>query len=344
MSGYAGELKKAYLATGVGSMPHGTARSAVECVFDTFTRHIPFWPQLPKRSFLENMYVQFSGRLPGLKIDEQARRVWLKTDDAAYAEELEECFKRCEAKDEDHFALTRAEAEGLFAMSERLLGTGWQGWVKAQAIGPISLGLSLTDEKNRPILFNAEMSELLPAVLALKAGWVIGRLKLGADTKVIIFIDEPYLVAIGTSGCSLSRETIIGKIDQVVEAIHAKGALAGIHCCGNTDWELVMATKIDILNFDAYGYFDKLTLYEKPLAAFLARGGIFAPGIVPATDEVDDAALGDRLFEILRRRRDCFSNGALVTPSCGLSGLHEDAAVRALRLCAGLAERMSRGF
>ena len=29
----------------------------------------------------------------------------------------------------------------------------------------------------------------------------------------------------------------------------------GIHCCGNTDWSLLLNAPIDILSFDSYGFF-----------------------------------------------------------------------------------------
>ena len=55
----------------------------------------------------------------------------------------------------------------------------------------------------------------------------------------------------------------------------------GIHCCGNTDWSLLLNAPIDILSFDSYGYFESLRLYDRALAQYLARGGWLAWGLVP---------------------------------------------------------------
>lgn len=240
----------------------------------------------------------------------------------------------------DYFEITPSYAQGLYFLSDRLKELQWQGWVKAQVIGPLSLGLSLLDENKNPILYNAELDGLLPLFLSFKASWIIRQLKVCEKTKIIIFIDEPYLVAVGTSQCSLSRKAIIDKINQVVGVIHDNGAVAGLHCCGNTDWELVMATDIDILNFDAYGYFDKLLLYEHALASFLKRGCILALGIVPNNEDILKEALSDELFEVLKENKKILANGALITTSCGCSGMTEKLAGKAHGLCAELAERL----
>jgi hypothetical protein len=64
-----------------------------------------------------------------------------------------------------------------------------------------------------------------------------------------------------------------GLPQEVVDAIHADGGLAGIHVCANTDWSLVLESGADIVNFDAYAYFDRFILYgESQIRDFLAAG------------------------------------------------------------------------
>ncbi len=344
MSGFLSEIKNNFLATSVGSLSFQDSGSAVNFVFDTFANHIPFWPQMPQRSFYENMYVQFSQKLPGVRIDEAQKSIGVNTQGQTFIAELEECFNKYQAADLDYFAISPSYAQGLYLFSKRLMGLNWQGWVKAQVIGPLSLGLSLLDENKNPILYHTELAELLPLFLALKASWIVKQIKVHAKTKIIIFIDEPYLVAMGTSQCSLRPEAIVEKINHMVGVIHDSGALAGLHCCGNTDWELVMATDIDILNFDAYGYLDKLVLYEKSLASFLRKGRILALGIVPNNNDLLKDDLGDYLLQILRKRPHLLKNGALITTSCGCSALSQDLTAKAHSLCVELAERLRKEF
>jgi len=344
MTGFLSDIKNNFLATGVGSLPFKGPKAALNFVFDDLSYHIPFWPQLPQSSFYENMYVQFSEQIPGIHIDEEQRSIWVDTASPGYMGELEECFNKCQVSDVGYFAISRKSAESLYLFSLRLMALSWQGWVKAQIIGPFSLGLSLLDEKKNPILYNAELSELLPLILSLKAAWLIKQIKAHAKTKMIIVIDEPYLVAVGTSQCSTPKEAIVDKINQMARVIHDNGACVGLHCCGNTDWEMVMSMDIDILNFDAYGFMDKLFLYEKALDAFLKKGRIPAIGIVPNNDELLREGLQERLFDILKKRASLFKNGALITTSCGCSALSEELTRKAFGMCVSLAERLRGEF
>jgi len=344
MNGLLSGIKNNFLATGVGSLPHEEPSAAVDLVFKVLSHHIPFWPQLPRRSFCENMYAQFSEKLPGVVVREREKAIMVMTQGQEFTDSLEDCFDKCNAGDVDSFAIGRPYAEGLYAFSNRLMELNWQGWVKAQIIGPFSLGLSLLDENKNPILYHPELTQLLPMFLSLKASWIIQQIKVNARTKIIIFIDELYLVAVGTSQNTLPRREIIDKINTVIDVVHANGALAGIHCCGNTDWDLVMATRIDILNFDAYGYLEKILLYEKTLSSFLKNGGIPAFGIVPTSDDIGQDGLAEHLFKKLTEHKQILANGALITPSCGSSGMSEDSAGKTLKISVELAERLRREF
>lgn len=344
MSSILKDLHKNFLATGVGSLSIADPQAAVDSVLGSFQKHIPFWPQLPRRSFCENMYVQFTENLPGICVDEVKKSVWVDTRKDDYLEKFERCFHNIQASEVDYFSISRLYAEGLYVLTERLMAAGWDQWVKAQLIGPVSLGLTLLDENKNPVVYNPDLFELLGGFLALKSAWLIRQLRVTGRTKIIIFIDEPYLVAVGTSQCALPKEKIAEKINQVVGVIHENGALAGLHCCGNTDWELVLDTGIDILNFDAYGYLDKLLLYDKAVDRFLKRGGIPAVGIIPNNEDIESVGLMDRIWQELMNHRELLANGALVTTSCGCNGLSVALTAEAFTACTQLAERLNTYF
>ncbi len=335
-------LRHRFLATGVGSLSQQDPKEAVDLVLDVLGQHVPFWPQLPRADFRENMYVQFCEQLPGAVVDLAGKTIRMDLQQDRYPEDLEACFQNIQEGNLDYFSISRDVAAGLYGLTDRLSEASWQGMVKGQLIGPLSLALSLLDEKKQPILYNAELREILPSYLAMKAAWLVRQLKVHSRTEVIVFVDEPYLVAVGTNQCSLPKRDIIAMINRVVEAIHADGAMAGLHCCGNTDWGLVMETDIDILNFDAYGYGDKFFLYGKSVTEFLKKGGIPALGIVPNTGELLGKDVVEDAWKRLAPYRKFLENGALITTSCGCSGLAEDLTRRALASCVDVARRLEK--
>jgi len=125
-----------------------------------------------------------------------------------------------------------------------------------------------------------------------------------------------------------------------MDAVHQAGGLAGIHVCANTDWSLVLSTPIDILSFDAYGFFDRIVLFRDELLRFLEKGKVIAWGIVPtmnASDILAEDAMGlvDRWRGYVRELGadpELVTRQALITPSCGTGLLSLELCTRVLSL------------
>ena len=321
--------KRKFFATAIGSVPHKNAKEITAKILKNFTE-IPFWPQLPKRSFLENMYTQYIEGFPGVVIDDVNSTLHINTS-GDFMKELELSYQKVLDGNQESFSMSKDRAEGFYEFLDLLEKNCPEtlSFAKGHITGPISFGLSVTDEKKKPIFYNNELSELLPKILALKAKWQIKEIK-KASENVIIFIDEPYLVSIGSSFVSLKKEDVVEKIKEVVDAVHDSSALAGAHCCGNTDWALLLATGIDILNFDAYNFMESVSLYPNEIKKFLERGGYIAWGIVPTSKEVGNIN-ADILVKKLEEGMDLLEkkgvskekllDGAIITPSCGCGTL-----------------------
>jgi hypothetical protein len=198
--------------------------------------------------------------------------------------------------------------------------------------GPISFGLTVTDQDLRSSLYHEQLADPIVKQLAMNARWQIRQLHT-LRPHVIVFVDEPYLASFGSAFVSLSREQVVAMLDEVFDAIHAEGALAGVHCCANTDWSMLLATQMDILNLDAYGYIENLALYPNEVRAFLDRGGSVAWGSVPNNEEiyhVTPSGLAQRLragFDLISQKAQArgvairsaeLADRSLITPACGL--------------------------
>ncbi len=320
-------INKKFIATGVGSLPHQDVTLACQFILDNFKDDIIFWPQLVKRSFLENMYVQYSQNIPGVVIAREKQRIYIDTDNNNFLGEMEKAIRHYSDEDLDYFAISEDYAAGFYEMLRLIKGLDKINYFKGQIIGPISFGLTVKDQNNQSVFFNQDLQEVITQSLAMKAKWQIRQIrnrKVSPQAKIIIFIDEPYLVSIGSSYIPLKKEEVISQINEVASAIHQEDALAGIHCCGNTDWGLVMDTQIDILNFDAYNFLDTLILYPRQLKTFLDRGGILAWGIAPNLELANRKSIKDLLVDkILKtgQEKGLLKNQVIITPSCGCGTL-----------------------
>jgi hypothetical protein len=327
--------------TSVGSLPHRDAGEAVRLVLSAFPE-IPAWPQLPNRSFLENMYVQYSEGLPCLVVDHNNEKIYFDTTRNVMAE-MESFYGRVIEGDLDRFPLTEEYAPGFHRLIDALSenAPGNLACVKGQIVGPISFGLSVTDQNKRAILYHEELMDAALKSISMKAAWQVRELK-KVCPEVMIWLDEPYLASFGSAYVSLSAQQVISYIGEVAQGIHDAGALAGIHCCGNTDWSLLMQTGLDIINFDAYDYFRGMTLYPEALKKFLGSGRTLAIGIVPTSDKIRSetaeslsSKLDERLVALSEKTGLCVETiweRCLLTPSCGTGTLSVDLAKEVLEM------------
>jgi methionine synthase II (cobalamin-independent) len=312
--------------TVVGSFPHVEAQALVETLLRRLPA-LPGWPQLPARDFRESMYVQYCEGLPGAVIDRERERLFFRADDG-FAAQLEGFYEAVVTADVERFAISREHALGLHTFLDAIdrLGAGRPAWLKGQVTGPFSFAMSVTDEGKRALAYTPELCEVAVQGMALKARWMARTLR-GLAADALVVLDEPYLCSFGSAFVNMSREEVMAAIDGAAAAVHAEGALCGLHCCGNTDWSLVLQTAIDVVNFDAHEYFQGLSLYPAELSAFLERGGVLSWGIVPTSGEA--AKLGatallrelDEHVEELTRKglsRERLLRQSLITPACGL--------------------------
>ncbi|MFH1562069.1 MAG: methionine synthase [Nitrospirota bacterium] len=326
------------LATAIGSLPYKDAKKACEIILNNLPE-VPIWTQLPQRSFKENMYAQYSENLPCVVCDEQNKRIFFDTDKDTEGQ-LERFYQQYLDKNVDYFKISEDYSAGFYAMLRHFRDLTPK-FIKGHITGPISFGLTITDENKKAIIYHPQLFDAVVKGLAMKALWQISKFK-ELKLPAIIFIDEPYLSAFGSAYVNLSKQEVIMPLNEVIETIkEGNNVLVGIHCCGNTDWGMLMETKVDIINFDAYGFISNLALYPEELAMFLNRGGMLAWGIVPSSNEVvkENAETLLKRFEegieLLASKgieKELLLKKLFITPSCGTGSLSEDIAERVFRL------------
>ncbi|MFH0913045.1 MAG: methionine synthase [Candidatus Omnitrophota bacterium] len=316
------------LVTGIGSLPHQDPDKAIDLVFK-YAPNIPFWPQLPKRDIREGMLAQFSENLPCLKV---AREGLFFSTLGDKEKELEAFYERVIANDVDYFKISQDFALGLYRFYQRLEQADSKTieFIKCHITGPFTFAASIKDEQTRALLHDPVFMQVILKGLTMKALWQIKFFK-KFGKKIIMFVDEPYLSCFGSAYTSINREDVIRQLGELTLAVKSEDVLLGVHCCGNTDWSIFTDTKtLDIINFDAFGFLDKLVLYAANLKDFLNRGGILCWGIVPTQELTDKETAGVLIkkinegIDILTKKgldRDLLLDRLLLSPSCGLGTL-----------------------
>ena len=338
------------IATGIGSLPITDPDEAATLSLQ-YLPEAPIWPQLPQRSFHEHMDGQYSESLPGIVVDEKKRRFSFDTS-KDLTPELEKFFQHYLEKDYAFFRISEDYAAGFYGFQRAIRkGLPKQArFIKGGITGPLTAGISFKDETGKDIIHNDVMFDAVVKGLAMKAAWQIETFK-PFGLPVIIFIDEPAMESLGSAFSAASPEMVSEKLDEIIDTIHELGGIAGIHCCGNADWPMIFDTKADIVNFDAFGYVEKVLLYPEDIRKFYARGGALAWGIVP-TGAFTGKETADTLIEWLEANmkrlegsgisRQTILRQCLITPSCGMGSLTSEQSLAILKLTREVSDRMQK--
>jgi len=254
--------------TAMGILPHTDVEAALALAMSV---DIPFWPQLPRTSFYEDMYAQASEGLPGAVLDLENERVTFDT--ARFYDEL---LGYAEAsQDPAYFSLSPAYS----AVYQRFLALDFRDRVaiRGQMIGPISFGLKIADEARRPIIYNSDVKAILLEFLAGKINRQLAEMQ-AVHPNAFVWLDDPGLEFIFSS---LSGYTDMVAREDLAEFLSNLHGLKGLHLCGNPDWDFLLGASLDLLSFDAYARGEVLVRYTDQIRRFLDRGGVLSWGIVP---------------------------------------------------------------
>jgi hypothetical protein len=318
------------MATAIGSLPYKDPEAACAFVLDSLP-DIPYWPQLPNCNFREQREIQFSEGIPCRVIDETKQRMYFDTS-GDITSQLEQFYENFLAENTSYFKITPDFSRGIYEMKKQLSKKDLSRikFIKSQVIGPITFGLSCVDEQKRAIYYNEIFRDVVAKAISMKARWILNEFK-PYNLKQICFIDEPILTAFGSSTyVGVHRQDIIDCLKSVFDTIHQEDAIVGSHCCGNTEWTILIDAGVDIISFDAYQFGDTIGYYSERIKTFLENGGSLAWGIVPTSDKVMNESaksLSDKLLHHIDNLsnkgipKELILNKCLITPSCGTGSL-----------------------
>lgn len=257
--------------TAMGIMPHEDVQEALDIALQM---DIPFWPQLPRLSFYEDMYVQAMEMFPGVVIDEEHARIFIDSEKFLY-----DLPQYLEKEDDPELYRFSSRFSSVYEVFLSLDLSSYRS-VRGQVISPVSLSLKITDENDRPIVYNDEMRALIFSFIQKKVN-VQYRELCHKNRKAFVWVDDPGLEFVFNAMCGYDHVKAKDELTNFFSGIEGP---RGLHLCGRPDWDFLLSLNIDILSFNAYAFGDIFVTYDK-VKTFLEKGNIISWGIVPTCYE-----------------------------------------------------------
>ncbi len=277
-----------FSGTGIGSVPFLSSQQACRIILDQDCL-IPFWPQMVRVNAQEEMLIQFSPPLPCLQPDLANRTVRIDPS-CNRSQTLLDFYEKFLSGSLDFFALRPDFASGFFTLIQEVQARNVSApYLKGQIVGPVTLGLGLKDENDRFLIHDPELMDAAIKGLACQGLSQIEHIA-ALGKKALLFIDEPSLSGYGSAFTPLSRSEVLEILGETIRLIREKSdALIGLHCCGNTDWSLLLSLDLDVINLDAFAFGEAFLLYPREIRDFPRTGpghclgnrphlGLFRPG------------------------------------------------------------------
>jgi hypothetical protein len=306
--------------TAIGSLPHTQGELGLQLALQL---DVPFLPELPQGNPGEFMIASALEGLPGLDFDAQGmctvdRRAW-EASAQAFGGQVDAALASGELSAfEPSASARRAWRPFLWEVQNRKLALA-----KAQLAGPATVRWGTQLATGGAVVDDAALDRQVFRLLLARCLAMVKALRAAGATP-LFYLDEPGLYALDTSDGQ--HLLMLQELRLLVVALQREGALVGLHCCGNTRWEALLALGLDLLSFDVRLSLDALLDVPGPLEAFLAGGGELSLGIVP-TDFGEEAGVAELLgkteasFESVlgTARARAVLERSVLTPACGLA-------------------------
>ncbi len=338
--------KPNFAATMLGMVPYESMEKTAEVVFE----HFPETIRLP---LVTRTFEWISEGMACLDAN------WEKSDflmvpPEEREQEVIEFYDKYEQEDLNHFATTPKTASFYYEMLDRIkkIRPPELKWISFQMPGPIVLGDTIKQKNGNPAIHHETLRDILIKTVNMKSRWMEKWIQEQIPgVQVICDQPEPTLVVFTSAGGSGSREDIIRAINSGFSGVTS---VAWVHCCANIDWSLLTDSKIDVINLDAYMYWDKISLYAKEFKRFLENGGTIAWGIVPVADELLSKESVQSLVKKLEKGIDLLvqngidealvASSSWVLPSCETVLLSPDKSDLAFSMTSEISRTMKRKY
>lgn len=304
--------------TGIGSLPHRNATQAVEFALSAYD--LPAIPSLPRRSPAESSIAQALVGIDGVTLGQYGTV-------AVDVERLDPTGAVDTDLNSDNFVGFRTF---LDVAAER----GFEGPIKWQFVGPISVGVALRRAGAAPdVAFAVAVQTVSDHLRALCAA-VSAALPASPQ---LVMLDEPFADGLMSRDFPIAPDQAIDLLSEAMAVLEPQATI-GVHCCGDADVATLLESGPSVLSLPASMSLVPLAGY---LDRFLRNGGWIAWGAVATEGPIGVTSsrswhhLSKVWCELVQRGCDAglLRTQSLLTPECGL-GTHSVSVAE--RLCHSL--------
>ncbi len=331
------------LTTAMAVMPHKDPNRALDAALSL---DIPFWPQLPRMNYYEDMYVQASEHFPGICLDMEKQTLSFSMD--KFLIQFEETMSHFDQP--EYFDISPEYS----VVYHRFLTMDLSGRpaIRGQLEGPISFGLNVLDQDKRPILFDDTIRPFMFEFMAKRINIQLNRLK-RLNPNAFMFVDEPGLQFLFSALSGYDNARARTDMENFFSMTQRP---CGIHLCGNPDWDFLLGLDMDVISLDVYSNGEIFSSYAPSIKKFLDKGGVIIWGIVPTNfepfgqetiDALERRLLG--LWEILSKKgidRDFLLSKSLISPAtcCLVNPDGEETVEKAFKVVNNLSARLRNRY
>ncbi|MGQ0508580.1 MAG: hypothetical protein ACT4TC_25050, partial [Myxococcaceae bacterium] len=261
--------------TGIGSLPHTQLELGLQQALQV---DIPYAPQLPAGNPSELMIASALEGLPGFSFDGEgmghvALDAW-QAGQSAFNVRLEQALaaSALESFEPSPLAfrawkpfLWEVENRKLALAKTQIAGPATVRWVSRTSAGGSASEVVMLDQQ----IFRLLLAKSLAMVKALR--------RVGATP--LIYLDEPGLYAFDRR--NPRHLVVLQELKVLIAALQREGALVGLHCCSNTQWDNILGLGLDLLSLDVRLSLDAVLDERDAFCRFLDSGATLSLGIIP---------------------------------------------------------------
>ena len=292
--------------TGIGSLPHRSAAEAVEFAFEAYD--LPAIPSLPGRSPAESVIAQAVVGAAGVTLGQYGTV-------AVDVERLDPTASVDTNLDRDNFV-------GFRTFLDAAVERGYEGPVKWQFVGPISVGVALRRAGASPeVAFAVSVQAVSGHLRALSAA-VSEALP---RSPQLVVLDEPFADDLMLRDFPIAPDQAIDLLSEAMAVLEPRTTV-GVHCCGEADVAMLLESGPSVLSLPSSrslvplaGYLDRFLRN----GGWIAWGAIATEGPIGVTSSRSWQQLSKLWCELVQRGCDpeLLRSQSLVTPECGLGAL-----------------------